>query len=441
MRAEKVMDFGMQMAAAARLAATFPQVGEQLRERYRVVLLDEYQDTGHAQRVALSALFGGGVDDGLAVTAVGDPIQSIYGWRGASATNLPRFTTDFPLPDGTPRPTLELRTSWRNPPRRCTWPTRCRPRRGAGRWRCATLRPRPGAAAGHGPVRAADRRRRRTGLGRRPHRRGATTGARRRGTRRADGRGAGAPQRRRRTDRRGADAPAACRSRWSAWPGCWPCPRSPTWSRCCGWSPTRPPAPRPCGCSPGRAGGSAPRDLAALWRRAVELDDRPVGATARPPSRSSRRPAPDADAACLADAICRSRAGRSATRRRAIARIAALGRELTALRAPPGPPAARPGRRGAAGARRRRRGPRGPAGAGGLAGTEHLDAFADVVADFAARGPARRVPALLAYLDAAEEVENGLAPGEVDGRRTTACRSSPCTPPRAWSGRWWPCRT
>jgi hypothetical protein len=91
MREQKAMDFGMQMASAARLASGFPQVGEQLRSRYRVVLLDEYQDTGHAQRVALSALFGGGVDDGLALTAVGDPIQSIYGWRGASATNLPRF--------------------------------------------------------------------------------------------------------------------------------------------------------------------------------------------------------------------------------------------------------------------------------------------------------------------------------------------------------------
>src|SRR4051794_3959642 len=117
MRAEKVMDFGMQMASAARLAAAFPQVGGQLRDRYRVVLLDEYQDTGHAQRVALSSLFGGGADDDLALTAVGDPIQSIYGWRGASATNLPRFTTDFPRSDGTPAPTLELRTSWRNPPR------------------------------------------------------------------------------------------------------------------------------------------------------------------------------------------------------------------------------------------------------------------------------------------------------------------------------------
>ncbi len=116
MREHKVMDFGMQMASAARLASASPQVGEQLRSRYRVVLLDEYQDTGHAQRVALSSLFGGGVDDELALTAVGDPIQSIYGWRGASATNLPRFTTDFPRSDGSPAPTLELRTSWRNPP-------------------------------------------------------------------------------------------------------------------------------------------------------------------------------------------------------------------------------------------------------------------------------------------------------------------------------------
>ena len=116
MRAEKVMDFGSQMACAARLALTVPQVGEQLRSRYWVVLLDEYQDTGYAQRMLLSSLFGGGVDERLALTAVGDPIQSIYGWRGASATNLPRFTTDFPMSDGGPAPVLELSTSWRNPP-------------------------------------------------------------------------------------------------------------------------------------------------------------------------------------------------------------------------------------------------------------------------------------------------------------------------------------
>lgn len=52
----------------------------------------------------------------LAVTAVGDPMQSIYGWRGASAANLPRFATDFPSAPGVPAPILPLLTSWRNPP-------------------------------------------------------------------------------------------------------------------------------------------------------------------------------------------------------------------------------------------------------------------------------------------------------------------------------------
>ena len=51
-----------------------------------------------------------------AVTAVGDPCQSIYGWRGASAGNLPRFRTDFPGPDGAPADEYGLLTSFRNPP-------------------------------------------------------------------------------------------------------------------------------------------------------------------------------------------------------------------------------------------------------------------------------------------------------------------------------------
>ena len=55
------------------------------------MLLDEYQDTSHAQVVLLHALFGGGHP----VTAVGDPCQSIYGWRGASAGTLDRFPTEF----------------------------------------------------------------------------------------------------------------------------------------------------------------------------------------------------------------------------------------------------------------------------------------------------------------------------------------------------------
>ena len=61
--------------------------GEIERARFPVVLLDEYQDTSHAQLVLLRALFGGGHP----VTAVGDPCQSIYGWRGACGGNLRRF--------------------------------------------------------------------------------------------------------------------------------------------------------------------------------------------------------------------------------------------------------------------------------------------------------------------------------------------------------------
>ncbi|RVW05816.1 ATP-dependent helicase [Rhodococcus xishaensis] len=116
LRREGALDFGGQMSLAARVASEHPEVARSERQRFRVVLLDEYQDTGHAQRVLLSSLFGGGEDAGLALTAVGDPMQSIYGWRGASAANLPRFATDFPLADGTPAPKLELLTSWRNPP-------------------------------------------------------------------------------------------------------------------------------------------------------------------------------------------------------------------------------------------------------------------------------------------------------------------------------------
>jgi DNA helicase-2/ATP-dependent DNA helicase PcrA len=107
--AREVMDFGDQMALAARIADRHPEVGTAERARYQVVLLDEYQDTSHAQLVLLRALFGGGHP----VTAVGDPCQSIYGWRGASAGNLRRFAGDFPARGGR-APTAVLSTSFRN---------------------------------------------------------------------------------------------------------------------------------------------------------------------------------------------------------------------------------------------------------------------------------------------------------------------------------------
>jgi DNA helicase-2/ATP-dependent DNA helicase PcrA len=108
--AREVMDYGDQMALAARIAERHPEVGLAERARYQVVLLDEYQDTSYAQLVLLRALFA----SGHPVTAVGDPCQSIYGWRGASAGNLRRFGTDFPARDGASAPTALLSTSFRN---------------------------------------------------------------------------------------------------------------------------------------------------------------------------------------------------------------------------------------------------------------------------------------------------------------------------------------
>ncbi|HEY2288588.1 MAG TPA: ATP-dependent DNA helicase [Streptosporangiaceae bacterium] len=108
--AREVIDYGDQMVIAARIATRHPEVGAAERGRYQVVLLDEYQDTSHAQLVLLRALFSGGHP----VTAVGDPCQSIYGWRGASAGNLRRFQADFPVHEGRPAPVLLLSTSFRN---------------------------------------------------------------------------------------------------------------------------------------------------------------------------------------------------------------------------------------------------------------------------------------------------------------------------------------
>ncbi|WP_438386948.1 ATP-dependent helicase [Actinopolyspora saharensis] len=120
-RGEAAMDFADQMSLAARLAAEHPEVAAGERNRFAAVLLDEYQDTGHSQRVLLRNLFGSAEGSApLPVTAVGDPAQAIYGWRGASAANLPRFTTDFPRrdesSDATPAARYGLLTSFRNPP-------------------------------------------------------------------------------------------------------------------------------------------------------------------------------------------------------------------------------------------------------------------------------------------------------------------------------------
>ncbi|GAB3230594.1 ATP-dependent helicase [Mycolicibacterium hippocampi] len=409
MRDERVLDFGMQMASAARLASRFPQVGEQLRQRYRVVLLDEYQDTGHAQRVALSSLFGGGADDGLALTAVGDPIQSIYGWRGASATNLPRFTTDFPLSDGSPAPSLELRTSWRNPPevlhlanavsadaRHRSVAVRslqARPDAGGGDVHCALL---PDVVAEREWVAEKVARLYHEGVSAA----GAAPTAAVLVRRNADA----APMAEALT-RRGvavevvglagllsvpevADVVAMLRLAADPMTGA-AAMRVLTGPR---W----------------RLGA---RDITALWRRAVQLDDVGASAPRGGVDQALAQVAPDADAACLADALCDP--GPAADYSPiGYSRIVALGRELTGLRAhldSPLPELVAEVRR-LLGVDAEVRAAQ-PVSAG-WAGTEHLDRFGDVVADFSAR-PGATVSALLAFLDTAEQVENGLAPAEI----------------------------
>ncbi len=111
-RSRDALDFADQMALAATLSRRFPDIGSMERQRFRAVLLDEFQDTSEAQLVLLRHLFVA-VDEPVPVTAVGDPNQSIYGWRGASATTLTRFPREFADAAGE-ADVLPLSTSWRN---------------------------------------------------------------------------------------------------------------------------------------------------------------------------------------------------------------------------------------------------------------------------------------------------------------------------------------
>jgi DNA helicase-2/ATP-dependent DNA helicase PcrA len=111
-RAAGAIDYADQVAYAARIAVTSAEVGRRERARWKIVLLDEYQDTSVGQLRMLEALFGR--DTGHPVLAVGDPRQSIYGWRGASAGTIERFARTFPGLPGAAAERLTLATSWRN---------------------------------------------------------------------------------------------------------------------------------------------------------------------------------------------------------------------------------------------------------------------------------------------------------------------------------------
>jgi DNA helicase-2/ATP-dependent DNA helicase PcrA len=111
-RAAGAIDYADQVAYAARIAVASAEVGRRERSRWKIVLLDEYQDTSVGQLRMLEALFGR--ETGHPVLAVGDPRQSIYGWRGASAGTIERFARTFPGIPGRRAQRLTLATSWRN---------------------------------------------------------------------------------------------------------------------------------------------------------------------------------------------------------------------------------------------------------------------------------------------------------------------------------------
>ncbi len=363
--------------------------------------------------MALSGLFGGGVDDGLALTAVGDPIQSIYGWRGASATNLPRFTTDFPRSDGTPAPVLELRTSWRNPPRTLQVANAISAEARRRSVAVHALRPRPDAPPG--TVRCAllpDVQAEREWIADQLHAR----------YQRAQADGA-APPTAAVLVRRNADAaPIAQALRARGIPvevvglaGLLSIPEVAdvvAMLRLVA-DPTAGAAAMRVLTGPRWRLGA--RDVAALWQRALDLGAGVGGGAASSPESIAIAAGPDADTACLADAI--SDPGPAGPYSAAgYQRIASLSGELSALRAHLGhslPDLVAEVRRALGVDCEARAAATGDAG---WAGTEHLDAFADVVAGYAERTSATDASAtasvggLLAFLDVAESVENGLSP-------------------------------
>jgi DNA helicase-2/ATP-dependent DNA helicase PcrA len=108
----RVVDYSDLVTLSTRLLQAYPALADAIRERYRVLVLDEYQDTNPAQRVLITTIFGGG----FPVIAVGDEDQTIYEWRGASAQNFEDFIQHFPTGDGTPAHDTNLTLNRRSGP-------------------------------------------------------------------------------------------------------------------------------------------------------------------------------------------------------------------------------------------------------------------------------------------------------------------------------------
>jgi DNA helicase II / ATP-dependent DNA helicase PcrA len=89
------MDFDDLIMVTVNLLQAFPEVAAEYQARFRHVLVDEYQDTNHAQYVLVRELAGAGGDSPAELVVVGDADQSIYAFRGATIRNIEEFERDF----------------------------------------------------------------------------------------------------------------------------------------------------------------------------------------------------------------------------------------------------------------------------------------------------------------------------------------------------------
>jgi DNA helicase-2/ATP-dependent DNA helicase PcrA len=95
LRSSNAVDFDDLIGEVVRIFQEHPQVTDHYRRRFRHVLIDEYQDTNHAQYMLISTLVGKG-PDAPELCVVGDSDQSIYAFRGATIRNIEEFERDYP---------------------------------------------------------------------------------------------------------------------------------------------------------------------------------------------------------------------------------------------------------------------------------------------------------------------------------------------------------
>lgn len=99
LRAANTLDFDDLIGETVAVLQAFPQIAQYYRRRFRHVLVDEYQDTNHAQYVLVRELVGRDSNDGIPpgeLCVVGDADQSIYAFRGATIRNIEDFERDYP---------------------------------------------------------------------------------------------------------------------------------------------------------------------------------------------------------------------------------------------------------------------------------------------------------------------------------------------------------